>query len=56
LGEPVCIPPRYVVHVNYFTNLLSAVERRFMSVLIFSACMDKIVSNLVKKELLHYFD
>jgi hypothetical protein len=48
LGEPVCIPRRCVVYVNYFTNLLSTAVRRFMSVLICSACLDKIVSNLVK--------
>jgi hypothetical protein len=48
LGQPVCIPRRCVVYVNYFTNLLSTVVRRFMSVLISSACLDKIVSNLVK--------
>jgi hypothetical protein len=48
LGQPICIPRRYVVYVNYFTNLLSLVVRRFMSMLICSACLDKIVSNLVK--------
>jgi hypothetical protein len=48
LGQPVCSPRRHVVYVNYFTNLLSAVVRRFMSVLICSACLDKIVSKLVK--------
>jgi hypothetical protein len=48
LGQPVCIPRRYVVYVNYFTNLLNPVVRTFMSVLICSACLEKIVSNLVK--------
>jgi hypothetical protein len=48
LGQHVCNPSRYVVYVNYFTDLLSMVVRRFMSVLIYSACLDKIVSNLVK--------
>jgi hypothetical protein len=48
LGQPVCIPRCYVVHVNYFANLLSTAVRRFMSVLICSTCLDKIVSNLVK--------
>jgi hypothetical protein len=37
LGQPVCIPRRCVVCVNYFTNLLSTLVRRFMSVLICSA-------------------
>jgi hypothetical protein len=48
LGQPVCIPRRYVVYVNYFPDLLSTVVRRFVSVLICSAYMDKIVSKLVK--------
>jgi hypothetical protein len=48
LGQPVCNPRRYIVYVNCFTNLLSTVVRRFMSVLICSACLDKIVSNRVK--------
>jgi hypothetical protein len=48
LDPAVCIPRRYVVYVNHFTNLLSTVVRRSISVLIFSACLDKIVSNLVK--------
>jgi hypothetical protein len=47
LDQLVCIPHRYVVYVNYFTNL-STVVRRFKSELICSACLDKIVSNLVK--------
>jgi hypothetical protein len=48
LEQAVCIPRRYVVYVNHFTNLLSTVVRRFMSMLICSACWDKILSNLVK--------
>jgi hypothetical protein len=48
LGQPVCIPRCYVVYLNYFTNLLSTVVRRFISVLICSACLDKIISNLLK--------
>jgi hypothetical protein len=52
LDQAVCIPRLYVVYVNHFTNLLSTVVRRFISVLIFSACLDNIVSNLVKD----YFD
>jgi hypothetical protein len=48
LGQPVCIPRRYVAYVNYFINLLSTVVRRIMSMLICSASLDKIVSNLVK--------
>jgi hypothetical protein len=44
LGQPICIPRLYV---NYFTNLSTAV-RTFLSVLICSACLDKIVSNLMK--------
>jgi hypothetical protein len=48
LDQPVCIPRQYVVYVNYFTNLLSTLVRGFMSVLICSACLNKIVSNLVK--------
>jgi hypothetical protein len=47
-AQPVCIPRRCVVCVNYFTNLLSTVVRRFMSGLIYSASLDKIVSDLVK--------
>jgi hypothetical protein len=48
LGQPVCIPRRCVVYVNYFTKLLSTVVRRFMSVLICSSCLDEIVSKLMK--------
>jgi hypothetical protein len=48
LGQPVCVPRRYVVCVNYFNNLLSTVVRRLRSVLICSACLENIVSNLVK--------
>jgi hypothetical protein len=48
LGQPVCLPRYYAVYVNHFTNLLSTVVRRFISVLICSACLDSIVSNLVK--------
>jgi hypothetical protein len=48
LGQPVCIPRRYVVYLNYFTNLLSTVVRRFMSVLRCSACLDRVFSNLLK--------
>jgi hypothetical protein len=48
LDQPVRILRSYVVYMNYFTNLLSTVVRRFMSVLICSACLNKIVSNLVK--------
>jgi hypothetical protein len=44
LGQPVCISRRYVVYVNSLRTLV----RRFMSVLIRSACLDKIISNLVK--------
>jgi hypothetical protein len=44
-GQPVCIPRRHVVYVNYFTNLLSTVVRTVMSVVICSACLDKIISN-----------
>jgi hypothetical protein len=47
LDQPVCITRRYVVYVNYFTNL-STVVMRLLSVLICSACLEKIVSNLVK--------
>jgi hypothetical protein len=48
LGQPVCMPCRYVVCVNHFTVLLRTVVSRFMSLLICSACLDKIVSNRVK--------
>jgi hypothetical protein len=48
LDQAVCIPRRYVVYVNHFTNLLSTVVGRFISVLLCSACLDKIVSYLVK--------
>jgi hypothetical protein len=48
LGQLVCIPRRYVAYVNYFTHFLSTVVRRFMSVLICSVCLDKIVSEFVK--------
>jgi hypothetical protein len=48
LDQAVCIPRRYVVYVNYFTDLLSMVVKRFISVLICSACLDSTVSNLVK--------
>jgi hypothetical protein len=48
LGQLVCIPRLYVVYANYLTNLLSTLVRRFTSVVIYSACLDKIVSNLVK--------
>jgi hypothetical protein len=48
LAQPFCIPRCYVVYLNYFTNLLSRVVRSFMSVLICSTCLDKIVSNFVK--------
>jgi hypothetical protein len=48
LGQPICIPRRYVVYVKYFTKLLSTAVRRFMNVLVSSACLNKIVSNLVK--------
>jgi hypothetical protein len=48
LDQAVCIPSRYVVYVNYFSNLLSTVVRGFMCLLIFSACLDKIISKLVK--------
>jgi hypothetical protein len=48
LEQGVCIPRRYVVYVNHFTNLLSMAVRRFISVLICSACLDNIVSKLVK--------
>jgi hypothetical protein len=48
LEQAVCIPCRYVVYVNYFTSLLSMVVWRFMSVLICSACLDKIASKVVK--------
>jgi hypothetical protein len=39
LDQPVSIPRRYVVYVNHFTNL-STVVRRFIRVLIRSACLD----------------
>jgi hypothetical protein len=48
LGQPFCIPPCYTECVNYYISLLSTVVRRFMSVLICSVCLDKIVSNRVK--------
>jgi hypothetical protein len=48
LEQAVCIPRRYVAYVNHFTNLLSTVVRRFISVLICPASLDNIVSNLVK--------
>jgi hypothetical protein len=48
LGQPVCIPRRYIVCKNYFTSVLSTAVTRFMGVLICSACLDKIVSNRVK--------
>jgi hypothetical protein len=48
LGQPVCIPRCYVLYVNYFTSLLSTVVRKFMSILIRSAYLDKIISNLAK--------
>jgi hypothetical protein len=50
LGQPICIPRCYVVYVNYFTNLLSMVVRRFTSMLICSACLEPC------EGLLHYFD
>jgi hypothetical protein len=46
-GQHVFIISCYVVYVNYFISLLSTVLRRFMSVLICLACLDKIVSNRV---------
>jgi hypothetical protein len=53
-GQPVFIPRRCVLFVNYFPNINTAVKR-FMSVLICSHCLNKIISNLVM-ELCHYFD
>jgi hypothetical protein len=48
LGQLVCIPRPYVAYANYFTNLLSTMVSRFMSVVIYSACLDKLAPNLVK--------
>jgi hypothetical protein len=48
LAQPACIPRSCVLYENYFTNLLSTVVRRFMRVLNCSACLDKIVSKIVK--------
>jgi hypothetical protein len=48
LGQSICIPRRFVVYVNYFSNLLTTVVRRFVGVLICSACLDKFISKLVK--------
>jgi hypothetical protein len=45
---PFAFHARYVVYVKCFTNLLSTVVRRIVSVLICSACLVKIISNLVK--------
>jgi hypothetical protein len=55
LGQPICFPRRYVVYVNYLTNLLSTVVRRFMSVLICSSCLDEICFETCEG-CLHYFD
>jgi hypothetical protein len=38
LGHRVCIPPCYIVCVDYFTILLNTVVRILMSALICSAC------------------
>jgi hypothetical protein len=43
LDQPVFIPRHYVAHANCFTNFLSTVGGDFMSVLICSACLDKII-------------
>jgi hypothetical protein len=44
LDQPICIPRCYVVYMNYFTNFLSMVVIRLVSVLICSAFLEKIVS------------
>jgi hypothetical protein len=36
LGQPLCTARRYVVYVKHFTNLLSTVVRRFISVLVWT--------------------
>jgi hypothetical protein len=55
LGQLVCIPRRCVVHVNYFSNMLSTLTRGFMCVFICSSCFDNIVSNLVKESYIILF-
>jgi hypothetical protein len=46
LNQAGCISLRYVLYVNNFTRFLSAVVRRFISVHISLACLDKIFLNL----------
>jgi hypothetical protein len=47
-GQPSCIPRRYAVYVNYFTDFLSTMVMRFMSILICSACLNKVFLKFVK--------
>jgi hypothetical protein len=47
LGQPICNPRRYTVYMNDFTGMVVMI---FMSVLIYSACLEPC------EGLLHYFD